>query len=69
MLLYVLIDPHPSIEDEQHEDGVVSERVVDVVALLENQTPNAARLMVEMPDQGIATQVPNPMCATSHLRI
>jgi len=26
MLLDVLIDTHPSIKDEQHEDGVVPER-------------------------------------------
>lgn len=38
MLFDVLIDPHTPIEDEQHEDGVVPDCIVDVVALLENQT-------------------------------
>jgi len=57
VFLDVLIDPHASVKDEQHEDGVVSERVVDVVTLLENQTPDTARLMVELTEQGIAAQV------------
>ena len=56
MLLDVLIDPHPSIKDEQHEDGVVPKRVVDVVALLENQTADTARLVVDAPEQGISAQ-------------
>lgn len=56
MFLDFLIDPHP-IKDEQHEDGVVPDSVVDAVALLENQTPDATGLMVEVPKQGIAAQV------------
>lgn len=51
MLLDVLIDPHPSIEGEQHEDGVAPERVVDVVVLLENQMVDAERLIAEVPEQ------------------
>lgn len=57
MLLKVLIDSHPPIKDEQHEDGVVPERVMDVVALLKNQAPDATGLMVEVPKPGIAAQM------------
>ena len=57
VLLNVQIDPIRPSKDEQHENGVVSKRVVDVVTLLKRSDVGYRVLMVEVPEQGIAAQV------------
>ncbi len=52
----LLIDVHSPVKDEQYMNYFVRQRIVDVVALPENSTTNAARFVPNMADLRIVSK-------------
>lgn len=57
VFLNVLIDIHTAIEDKQDKYRFAPYRVVDVVALIEDNASNASGFVVQMPEQGISAEM------------